>query len=253
MNCLDGKMRSFSMGDMMRFSSNNWALRRCGAAIVVVAALCLAVVPRAAAQDASLLQTPSSGPVQGAMTLDNCSYMYQKLSAEAEQRELRVNDIITVLVDYSSTMASNGNAENRKTSNLNAELKNWLKFDGKNLMPAPQDHGDLHVDGELTSQFRADSKLQSKDLLTFKIAVRVVDIQPNGNLVVEGHRNITINDEVWLQSLTGVVRRSSIGPDRIVRSDEIDDLQITKRERGFIRDSYQRGWFTEWYDKWKPF
>jgi flagellar L-ring protein precursor FlgH len=238
---------------MMRIKSNHWAWRKCGAVVVVVAAICLSVAKRVAAQDASLLQTPSTGPVQGPMTLANCSYVYQKLSAEAEERELRVNDIITVLVDYRSTMASDGNAENRKTSNLNAELKNWLKFDGKNLMPAPQDHGDLHVDGELTSQFRADSQLELKDSLTFRIAATVVDIQPNGNLVIEAHRYIHINDEVWQQSLTGIVRRASIGPDRTVRSDEVADLRVDKKEMGFIRDSYQRGWFTEWYDKWKPF
>jgi flagellar L-ring protein precursor FlgH len=208
---------------------------------------------RAFGQDASLLETPLVTPSQAPLTLENSCFMYQKVPPESQKRELRINDIITVLVDYRSSMNSDGNAENRKTSNLNAELKNWLKFDGKNLMPAPQNHGDLHVDGELTSQFRADSTMELKDTLTFRIAVRVVDIQPNGNLVVEGHRDITINDEVWLQSLTGVVRRSSIGPDRTVRSDEIDDLHITKRERGFIRDSYARGWFTEWYDKWKPF
>ena len=213
-----------------------------------------AATGQAFGQDASLLQAPQvAGPSQVPLTLENSSFIYQKLSPEAELRELKVNDIITVLVNYNSSMASDGNAENRKTSNLNAELKNWLKFDGKNLMPAPQNHGNLKVDGQLDSQFRVDSSLELKDSLTFRIAVRVVDIQPNGNLVIEGHRDITINDEVWLQSISGVVRRSSIGPDRTVRSDEIDDLRITKRERGFIRDSYARGWFTEWYDKWKPF
>ena len=121
-------------------------------------------------------------------------------------------------------------------------------------MPAPHKHGDLKVDGQSIANFAVDSSLQSKDSLTFRIAVRVVDIQPNGNLVIEGHRDITINDEVWLQSTTGVVRRSSIGPDRTVRSDEDRrSCEITKRERGFIRDSYARGWFTEWYDNWKPF
>ena len=35
-----------------------------------------------------------------------------------------------------------------------------------------------------------------------------LDIQPNGNLVVEAHQNIRINEEVWQQSLTGVVRRT---------------------------------------------
>jgi flagellar L-ring protein FlgH len=239
---------------MMRFDSDNFG-RRCFH--VVGSGILSTVLANAASQslgqDASLLQNPLVSQSQMPLTLGNSSYIYQKLPPGSETRELQINDILTVLVDYSSSTASKGNTDNRKTANLNAELKNWLKFDGKNLMPAPQNHGDLHVDGQLDSENRVDSQLQLKDTLTFRIAVRVVDIQPNGNLVVEGHRDITINDEVWLQSLTGIVRRSSIGPDRTVRSDEIDELHITKRERGFIRDSYARGWFTEWYDKWKPF
>jgi flagellar L-ring protein FlgH len=89
--------------------------------------------------------------------------------------------------------------------------------------------------------------------MTFRIAAEVVDIRPNGNLVIEARREIRNNEEVWLQSLTGVVRRQSILADRTVRSDEVAELRIDKRERGFINDSYSRGWFLRWYDKWKPF
>ena len=180
------------MSDTMRNRNANLGWRCRSSLIGSVAAMSMAAATgRALGQDASLLQAPQvAGPSQVPLTLENSSFMYQMLPPEAELRELRVNDIITVLVDYSSSMASNGNAENRKTSNLNAELKNWLKFDGKNLTPAPQNHGDLKVDGQVDSQFRVDSSLQSKDSLTFRIAVRVVDIQPNGNLVIEGHRDI---------------------------------------------------------------
>ena len=105
----------------------------------------------------------------------------------------------------------------------------------------------------MQSQFRVESDIELRDQLTFRIASHIVDIQPNGNLVIEGHRTIRINEEIWQQSLTGIVRRTAIGPDRTVRSDEIADLRIEKREMGFVRDSYKRGWLQLWYDKWKAF
>lgn len=227
---------------------------RCGKLLMgAVAAVCLAgATNRSWGQDASLLQMSLAGPGQP-LTLSNSSFMYRMLPPDAEQRELKVNDIITVLVDYSSTTASNGNTDNRKTSHLSAELKNWLKFDGRNLMPAPMSHGDLKADGHVDSETRIDALLQSKDSVTFRIAATVVDIQPNGNLVIEAHRYIHINDEVWQQSLTGIVRRSSIDATRTVRSDEVADLRVDKKEMGFIRDAYQRGWAQEWYDHYKPF
>ena len=205
-------------------------------------------------QDASLLLVPPAGPQQkGPLTLENSSFMYRRLPPEAEQRELQINDIVTVLVDYRSSMLSEGDAKSKRTVSLNAVLSDWLKFDGKNISPAPQNNGDPRIKGQLDSQFKAESDMTTKDSLTFRIAANVMDIRPNGNLVIEAHREITINEEVWLQSLTGVVRRQSIGPDRTVRSDEVAELRIEKREKGFVRDSYNRGWFTRWYDCWKPF
>jgi len=208
------------------------------------------------AQDGSLLNIPPAlqqHPQNAPLTLENSSFMFQKVPPEHEYRELKVNDIITVLVDYRTSMLSEGDAENRKTNNINATLNDWIKFTGKDLTPDPQPNGPLSVQGNLQSQFRAESDIELRDQLTFRIAAHIVDIQPNGNLVIEAHRTIRINEEVWQQSLTGIVRRSAIGPDRTVRSDEVADLRIEKREMGFIRDSYKRGWLHLWYDKWKAF
>ncbi|MEX0642975.1 MAG: flagellar basal body L-ring protein FlgH [Pirellulales bacterium] len=186
-------------------------------------------------------------------SLHNSSFIFRKLPPEAEARELQIHDIITVLVDYRASMTSEGDAESRKNSNINAVLSQWLAFDGKDIFPAPQRRGAPAVNATLNSQYRTTSDMELRDAMTFRIAAEVVDIRPNGNLVIEARREIRNNEEVWLQSLTGVVRRQSIGPDRTVRSDEVAELRIDKRERGFINDSYSRGWFLRWYDRWKPF
>lgn len=221
-------------------------------ATLLFAGIFVFTVP-AAAQDASLLLVAPVSEKQAGLTLENSSFMFQPIPPEVELRELRINDIITVLVDYRSTMVSVGDAENRKQSNYNAVLAEWLRFDGKDIFPQAFNRGDPAIVGSLNSQYRVESDLELSDALTFRIAATVVDIHPNGNLVIEAHRTITINEEVWQQSLTGIVRRSSIGPDRTVRSDEVAELRIDKREMGFIRDSYSRGWLMQWYGKWKPF
>jgi flagellar L-ring protein precursor FlgH len=218
--------------------------------IVLLLARCGPVL----AQDASLLQVAPIGPKQKApLTLENSSFMYRKLPPEAEQRELQLNDIITVLVDYRSALQSDGDANSKKTATFNAVLSDWLKFDGKSILPAPQNHGDPKIAGALTSQYKTQADMQQKDALTFKIATNVVDIRPNGNLVIEGRSEVQNDDEVWEQSLTGVVRRQSIGPDRTVRSDDIAERRIRIRKKGFVHDASERGWLTKWYDQVKPF
>lgn len=209
-------------------------------------------VSTASAQDGGLLHT-GAGSDAAPLTLQNSSFTYSPLPPEAEFRELRKEDIITVLVDYRSVMISEGSAESRKTASFNAVLADWLGFDGRDIFAAPQSRGDPTVTGTLNSQYRAEGDIESRDSLTFSIAAKIVDIRPNGNLIIEAHRQMRINDEQWEQSLTGVVRRQAIGPDRTVRSDYVADLKIHKREMGQVANSYKAGWLNWWWGRHKPF
>lgn len=219
---------------------------------LVAAILVVLQVAPSIAQDASLV-TPPALRHPNHTTLENSSFIFRKLPPESEQRELRIHDIVTVLVDYRASMLSEGDAQSRNNSYYDAALLEWLAFDGKDVFPAPMRRGDLSINGKLTSQYRVQSDMELMDAMTFRIAAEVVDIRPNGNLVIQARREIRNNEEVWQQCLTGVIARQSIGPDRTVRSDEIHELHIDKQERGFINDSYSRGWLTRWYGTWKPF
>ena len=226
-----------------------WARR----AVCVVVVLIGEGRREALGQDASLLLAPVGPTQKSQTTLENSSFMYRRLPPESEQRELQIQDIVTVLVDYQSTMISEGEAESQRNNYFNAVLSDWLKFDGKNITPAPFNNGNPRVRGVLDSQYQTEADISANDALMFRIAAEVVDIRPNGNLVLEGRSEIQHDDEIWEQSLTGVVRRQSIGPDRVVRSDDIAERRIRIRKKGFVHDGINRGWFTTWYDCWKPF
>lgn len=205
----------------------------------------------AAGQDASLFLDPSTSP--RGLTLDSSSFIHRELPPEARPRTLQKNDIITVVVDYRTRMLSEGDAESRKTSSLLAVLTDWIRFDGKSIKAAPQNDGDPTIGGTYNSQYRAESDVELRDSLSFRIAAKIVDIRPNGNLVLEAHWDIQNNEEHWRISLTGVTRREAIQPDRSVTTDLISELRIKKEEMGQVRDGYARGWFQRWYDRYKPF
>ncbi len=214
-------------------------------------ALLLTMASVAQAQDASLLQQPARNS-QG-LTLQSSSFVYQELPPEARPRALQINDIITVIVDYRTQMLSEGDAESRKTANLSAALTDWLRFDGGSLKPAPQSDGAPTVTANLISQYRAESDIELRDSLSFRIGAKIVDIRPNGNLVIEAHQSIQVNEELWQISLTGVVPRESIQADRTISSNSIAELKIVKGEDGQVRDGYARGWLGRIYDRLHPF
>ena len=100
---------------------------------------------------------------------------------------------------------------------------------------------------------RSEATLETRDSMKFRIACHVVDIRPNGNLVIEGRHTIQNNEEQWDCAVTGEVRPEDIKPDNSVQSENVADLRISKQERGHVRDGYRRGWVLEWLDRYQPF
>ena len=205
------------------------------------------------AQDGTMFHRVPPQSMQQGLTLENSSFLYRQLPPEAKPRELEKNDIITVMVDFRSRFLSEGDAESRKTASLTAVLADWIKLQNGSIKPAPQSDGDPTITGTLDSQYRAEADVELRDSLNFRMAAKIVDIRPNGNLVIEGHQTIRNNEEHWRISLTGVVRREAIQADRTVSSDAIYDFDVDKEEIGQVRDGYARGWLARWYDQLKPF
>jgi flagellar L-ring protein FlgH len=179
------------------------------------------------------------------------SWTYQP---PTQARALHVHDIISIRVDEAARMSAEGRASQRKNAMYDAVLKDWLAFDGfDSIKPAKQSDGDPAVNGQLNQTFRANSDVITRESLVFNIAAEIADIRPNGNVVLEAHKMISINDNRWEISLSGICQADDIGPDNVVLSRNVIDLKIDKRESGQSRDGYRRGWFTEFFSRFQPF
>lgn len=183
-------------------------------------------------------------------SLSEVSWMY---SPGTPPRQFRMNDIVTIRVDEIAQASAEGAAENRKNSLYDAVLKDWISLSGGFLKPSPQSDGDPRVNGQLNSLYRSDASIESRESLTFNIAARVVDIRPNGHLVLEANKTIWVNDNAFETSLTGICRADDIGPDNVLLSRDLLNPQIRKTERGSLRDGYRRGWFQRWWEEFQLF
>jgi flagellar L-ring protein precursor FlgH len=199
------------------------------------------------AQSASLLGLPGDRPV---LTLQDNSWCFQKLDPP---KQLQVNDHVTVIVKENSQYTSEGEVDRRKRANIDAVLQDWVRFDGLSLKPAPQADGDPRIKASLNSQLRSEMQMETTGIMQFRIRATVVEVKPNGTLVLEARQRIENNNEVWVRKLTGLVAREAILPNGTVLSENIADLRIEKCETGHVRDAYKRGWLSRWVDKWKPF
>ncbi len=181
------------------------------------------------------------------LTLATSSFLYQPAEPP---RVLRINDQIMIIVDEKSQVSSEGNLMRRKQGELDATLQNWIDLDGLGVRPSTNSP---QINGTLQGQFQARANMQLNDGMKFRIMARIVDIRPNGLLVLEANQKITQNEEIWERKISGIVRPEDVLPNNTVLSENLAELQIFKRERGQVRDGYRRGWLFKLIDRYGAF
>ena len=169
-------------------------------------------------------------------------------------RLLKLHDIVSIRIEETSTSLATGNATSRKTINYDAVLKDWIRFVGLDtIKPEPQSDGDQRVQANQSEVYRGDSTVRTSEAFTTNIGAEIVDIKPNGHIVLDATKVIRINDNSWRYSLTGTCRSQDIGPDNVVLSRNLIQSQIEKQDLGHVRDGYSRGWLTKLVARIKPF
>lgn len=205
----------------------------------------------AQAQNNSLYQARDAAGRQVPLTMQQSSLVY---SAAPEARAFQVQDIIQVRVDEMARMSSQGRNDQRKNASFNAILNNWIRLNGFRRLEVDEfEDGKPQVRGSVQETYRAENQVETTERLTLNIASTIADIRPNGNLVIEGHKDITINDITWRVALSGSCRQQDVGRDNTITSDRVIDFKLEKIEAGTTRDGYRRGWFKTAYDRWAPF
>lgn len=166
-------------------------------------------------------------------------------------REIKLNDLVQVRVEVKSRASADGQLQRRKTAVYDAVLKDWIRLSGFGVKPASDD--EPRIQGNLNDNTRALADLDTTELLQFDITATVVDVKPNGNVVLEASSDVQVDEEIWNYTLTGTVSPIHIGNTNIIESKHIANLRIERSTRGMIRDGYRRGWLTRIYNTFAPF
>ncbi len=169
------------------------------------------------------------------------------------RRVFQIHDIVTIRVDEIARVMAEGNVESRKITQYQAVLSEWLRISKGKIGSDRETDGEPSVAGQSNNQYRAESGVDSRESLTFNIAATIVDIRPNGSLVLEAREKFRVNDNMWETALSGICRAQDVGPDNVVLSRDLIDLEINKQDQGHLRDGYKRGWFRRLLDRFQPF
>ena len=170
----------------------------------------------------------------------------------ADKKAFAIGDLLTILVQENSTATKDNSTKTAKKSGADASIATFLY--------SPAASGLLTHNGQMpalkfnaSSDFDGGGSINNKEQLIAKIPVRVVDVLPNQNLVVEGTRHTSFSGETQDIVLRGVVRTEDIAANNTIFSYNVADATIRFINKGTVTDSQRKGWFTRLWDKITPF
>lgn len=162
-------------------------------------------------------------------------------------RNYQVGDIITVLLNEQTQAARTQNSE------INREAKNTLPSGvNKNLGRANRWLEGIDVNNQaIDSKSKGTADQQAS--LVGSIAVTVVEILANGNLLVKGEKKLGLSEGTEVIQVSGIIRPEDVGPNSTVQSRRLANAQIAYRGSGDLANAARPGWGTRMMHSLWPF
>jgi flagellar L-ring protein precursor FlgH len=189
---------------------------------------------------------PRAGRAQSLWKEDSSRSMF------ADKRATHVGDVLTIVIQEDNSASKDNSTATSKKSSIDAAIQAFLYSpDASKLLTKNGALPSMKMNGN--QDFAGSGKISNSEKVAARIAVRVVDVLPNRNLVIEGTRNISFSGESQDAVLRGVVRQEDIASNNTVFSYNIADATIRYISKGTVSDNQRKGWFMKAWEKLTPF
>jgi len=166
----------------------------------------------------------------------------------SDRRSYSVGDLITIDVGESSSLAASQNSVRNRQSQVENAVKQFLFANSK---MGTHNGGLPGTEIETKSSNKGGGSIANTQDLKGRVSVVVIDVLPNGVLVLEGARMVTFSGESYYAVLKGMVRKEDIGIGfkeglryrNIVSSQYIADAQIEFVSKGSLNDAQKESWY----------
>jgi len=174
----------------------------------------------------------------------------KKLYADDVARQ--IGDILTVLISEASKVNNKAKRDLKKEVDKSTTFNGELGIGTPNHNLLPRMPGFTMAAGS-TNELKSKADFKDERSFADRITVVVVDVLPNGNLVVTGTRNRNIAGDIQTIELSGIVRPSDIASDNTVKSEQLADFRIITKNSGIAAPFNKPGWLGRIFDLFCPF
>jgi flagellar L-ring protein precursor FlgH len=184
---------------------------------------------------------PAAAAVAGPMSLEEVSMFAVTPPAP---RQWAKHDIVEVIVNRSSVEKFEQTLDTKKDYDLMAELREFPSV--RNLLEMQLRTGDstglpVGVDVTAGNKFKGDGEYERKDQITTRLAAIVVDVKPNGTLVLEAKDSHQSGEEIKTMVLSGVCRSEDITKNNTIQSSQLANFVMKIEHEGQVQKAGEKG------------
>lgn len=170
-----------------------------------------------------------------------------------EPREFMINDLVTIIVQESFESEIDAEKSTEKGSSLSGGINEIPPLTLKDLLNL-QINGTstptnpARVDVGFERSHEGEGEYERTESMTGRVRARIIDIKPNGMLVLEARRTVINDDEQSLLVATGNCMPEDVSATNTIISSQLENLFIKKDHSGDLRESGRKGWLTRLFD-----
>ncbi len=171
-----------------------------------------------------------------------------------DQRADDVGDILTVTLDIKDKAELDNESERTRDASEDAGLNSFLGYETSlaDVLPESVNSGSL-VGGESTSNHKGSGSIDREEKINMKLAATIMQILPNGNMVIQGRQEVRVNFEKRILEFAGVIRPQDISIDNTISYDKVAEARVSYGGKGQITDVQQPRYGQQIYDVLFPF
>jgi flagellar L-ring protein FlgH len=178
----------------------------------------------------------------------------------ADRKARGLNDLVTINIIESSSASKKADTATGRQSTMDASITNLfggpMTYDLQNIFGAASGlSGTLmpKVSASTKNDFNGTGNTTRQGSLIATITARVVDVLPNGNLLIESRKDITVNREKQVLLLRGVIRPEDIATDNTILSNYVANAEMIYTGDGVVSDKQGQGLLVRFLDWVYPF
>ena len=215
-----------------------------------IIALLACVSPLASAQSLYLEQDQSNNSPdaqQPAILLEEASIYF---ITAPETRTIKEHDIITIIIDENSAQTSSSKLETEKDSNTKAKLRAILSLE--QLLATRLEESGItdtdFIDFTASRDFTGNGDYERKDRFSARIAATVLEVKPNGTIVLQAIKRIAKDNEKSVLTLSGLAREEDVTSQNTILSSQLAGLNIILENEGDLQKAAEKGIITRVLD-----